>query len=132
MIEILQKAMNERDESINHRQQQLNAAEGTISDQTQQLKAQIDALEAKLPLKVRIERIFDQKGITIAAIYIGSLNSALKPSNKLTIEYPKSPPPGIVSEIATFIFKVASQAVGFIANNAWILIVVAVLLALKK
>ena len=40
--------------------------------------------------------------------------------------------PGMVGAIASFIFKTAGEAIGFLAKNAWLLVVGAVILAMEQ
>ena len=40
--------------------------------------------------------------------------------------------PGLVGAIASFIFKTASEAIGFLAKNAWLLIVAVVVYFVEK
>ena len=40
--------------------------------------------------------------------------------------------PGLVGATASFIFKVAGEAIGFLAKNAWLLIVAVVVYFVKK
>lgn len=40
--------------------------------------------------------------------------------------------PGMVGAIASFIFKTAGEAIGFLAKNAWLLVVGAVILAVEQ
>ena len=40
--------------------------------------------------------------------------------------------PGMIGAIASFIFKTAGEAVGFLAKNAWLLILAAVMFMIEK
>ena len=40
--------------------------------------------------------------------------------------------PGMIGAIASFVFKTAGEAVGFLAKNAWLLILAAVMFMIEK
>ena len=107
------------------------------------LKAQISERENSLSLRERIKRIFKKYGVTLTAIVlaagvpigavIGTITNALKKlgtvlGNGLKTVGSKaaSTLPGIIGAIVKYLFKAAENAIGFVAENAWLLILVVV------
>ena len=109
----------------------------------------IEALEKELPLRQRIKAIFKKYGftafavITAIATVIGVIVSNLKAGltqvakgvgNGLKELGGKLGEilPGMVGAIASFIFRTAGEVIGFLAKNAWLLIVGLVLFAVEQ
>ena len=99
-----------------------------------------EAIEEKLSLKQRIKEIFKKYGFTIIAVsaavatVIGVIVSSLKSGltkvakgvgNGLKDLGEKLGQilPGMIGAIASFIFRTAGEVIGFLAKNAWLLIV---------
>jgi archaellum component FlaC len=109
-----------------------------------QLAERNEEIEANMPLKQRIKAIFKKYGFTVTAVVtavgviigviIKSLTSGLATvakgvGNGLKTIGKKLGQilPGMVGAIASFIFRTAGEVVGFLAKNAWLLIVAVVL-----
>ena len=107
------------------------------------LKAQISERESSLSLRERIKLIFKKYGVTVTAIFIaagitvravvGSITKALKATGNAIGKGLKdigakiaSLLPGLIGLIVSFLFKTAGQAVGFLAEHTWLLILAAV------
>ena len=107
------------------------------------------AIEEKLPLKQRIKAIFKKYGFTAFAVataigtVIGVIVSNLKAGlTKVTTgvgnglkELGKKLGeilPGMIGAIASFIFRTAGEVIGFLAKNAWLLVVGLVVLAVDQ
>ena len=107
------------------------------------------AIEEKLPLRQRIKAIFKKYGFTAFAVataigtVIGVIVSNLKAGltnvakgigNGLKELGKKLGQilPGMIGAIASFIFRTAGEVIGFLAKNAWLLIVGLVLLAVEQ
>ena len=102
-----------------------------------------------MPLRESVREIFKQHGLTITAIFlaagvtigavVGALTKALKASGKamgngLNDIGSKlgSILPGLIGSIVSFIFKTAGQAIGFLAEHTWLLILAAVFFIFEK
>ena len=107
------------------------------------------AIEEKLPLRQRIKAIFKKYGFTAFAVataigtVIGVIVSNLKAGltkvakgvdNGLKELGKKLGEilPGMIGAIASFIFRTAGEVIGFLAKNAWLLIVGLVVLAVEQ
>ena len=110
---------------------------------------EIEAIEERLPLRQRIKEIFKKYGFTIIAVsaavatVIGVIVSNLKSGltkvaqgvgNGLKELGAKLGQilPGMIGAIASFIFRTAGEVIGFLAKNAWLLIVGLVLFAVEQ
>ena len=99
--------------------------------------------ERALPLRERIKKIFQKYGVTVAAIFlaagvaigavIGAITNALNATGKALGKGLKdlgkkttSLLPGLLRSIASFLFKAAGQAIGFLAEHTWLLILAVV------
>ena len=102
-----------------------------------------EAIEEKLSLKQRIKEIFKKYGFTAIGTVIGVIVSNLKAGltkvakgvgNGLKELGAKLGQilPGMIGAIASFIFRTAGEVIGFLAKNAWLLIVGLVLLAVEQ
>ena len=113
------------------------------------LEAENDIIEERMSLRDRIKSIFKKYGFTVFAVVsavglvIGvivnnlkkgltslgkGVGGALKNIGKKIGEIL----PGMIGAIASFIFKTAGEAVGFLAKNAWLLILAAVMFMIEK
>ena len=102
-----------------------------------------------MSLKDRVKHIIKKYGLTVTGIalsvgviigvIINSLKSGLSSvakgvGNGLNILGKKLGQilPGMVGAISSFIFKTAGQVVGFLAQNAWLLIVAIVMYVIER
>jgi hypothetical protein len=117
--------------------------------ENEQLRERNEAIEEHKPLKQRIKDIFKKYGFTVTAVVtavgviigviIKSLTSGLATvakgvGNGLKTIGKKLGQilPGMVGAIASFIFRTAGEVVGFLAKNAWLLIVAVVLYFVER
>ena len=108
-----------------------------------------EAIEEKLSLKQRIKEIFKKYGFTIIAVsaavatvisvIVTSLKSGLTKVAKGVGNGLKDLGaklgqilPGMIGAIASFIFRTAGEVIGFLAENAWLLIVGLVVFAVEQ
>ena len=108
-----------------------------------------EAMEEKLSLRQRIKEIFKKHGLTAFAVataigtVIGVIVSNLKAGltkvakgvgNGLKELGKKLGEilPGMIGAIASFLFRTAGEVIGFLAKNAWLLIVGLVVLAVEQ
>ena len=113
------------------------------------LETENDIIEERMSLRDRVKSIFKKYGFTVFAVVsavglvIGvivnnlkkgltslgkGVGGALKNIGKKIGEIL----PGMIGAIASFIFKTAGEAVGFLAKNAWLLILAAVRFMIEK
>ena len=113
------------------------------------LEAENEHIEERMSLRDRVKAIFKKYGFTVFAVVsavglvIGvivnnlkkgltslgkGVGGALKNIGKKIGEIL----PGMIGAIASFVFKTAGEAVGFLAKNAWLLILAAVMCMIEK
>ena len=102
-----------------------------------------------MPLRERVREIFKKHGLTITAIVlsavatiasvVGALTKALKASGNAIGNGIKdigsklgSILPGLIGSIVNFIFKTAGQAIEYLAEHTWLLILAAVFFIFEK
>ena len=128
------------------------AAEARVEERNEELErlqAQIAEREEAMPLRERVKEIFKKNGVTVTAILLAAgvvigavtstLTKGLKATGKAMANGLKeiaaklgSLLPGLIGQIATFLFKTASKAVGFLAEHTWLLILAAVAFLFEK
>ena len=113
------------------------------------LQTQIDERERGLPLRERVKEIFKKYGVTVTAIVIaagvtigavvGAITNALKATGKALGKGLKdigsklaSILPGFIGSIVGFLFKAAGQAIGFLAEHTWLIILAVVAFLVEK
>ena len=113
------------------------------------LQAENERIEERMSLRDQVKLIFKKYGFTVFAVVsavglvIGvivnnlkkgltslgkGVGGALKNIGKKIGEIL----PGMIGAIASFVFKTAGDAVGFLAKNAWLLILAAVMIMIEK
>ena len=128
------------------------AAEGSVEERQEELarlRTQIDERERALPLRERVKEIFKKYGVTVTAIVlaagvtigavIGAITNALRATGKALGKGLKdigskvaSALPGLIGSIVSFLFKAAGQAIGFLAEHTWLLILAVVAFLVEK
>ena len=120
-----------------------------LQEQANDRSRQNERLRAELPLRIRIKEIFKKYGFTVIAVstaiatVIGVIVSNLKAGltkvakgvgNGLKELGKKLGEilPGMIGAIASFIFQTAGEVIGFLAKNAWLLIVGLVVFAVEQ
>ena len=150
------KRQNEEDQAIvqdeNTTPSEREAAEARVADRNEELarlQTQIGEREAAMPLRERIREIFKKYGVTVASIFlaagvtigavVGAITNALKTmgnqlANGLKAVGAKaaSALPGLIGSIVSFLFKTAGQAIGYLAEHTWLLILAAVVFIFEK
>ena len=106
-------------------------------------------LKGTLSLRERVREIFKKYGVTVTAIFlaagitigavVGAITNALKSmgnqlANGLKAVGAKaaSALPGLIGAIVSFLFKTAGQAIGYLAEHTWLLILAAVVFIFEK
>ena len=134
--------------SVNQREQ-IDANIEEQQNEISRLEAENEIIEERMGLRDRVKLIFKKYGFTVFAVVsavglvIGVIVSnlkkglsslgkgvggALKTIGKKIGEIL----PGMIGAIASFIFKTAGEAVGFLAKHAWLLILAAVTIMIEK
>ena len=129
------------DETLNEEQKQtidhqINEREGRVTE----LEREVEEIEQRMTLRDRVKAIFKKYGFTVFAVasavgvVIGVIVANLKTGltslgkgvgNGLKTIGKKLGEilPGLVGAIASFVFRTAGEVIGFLAKNAWLLIV---------
>jgi len=147
---------NEEDQAIiqdeNASPSDKEAAEGRLAERNEEfarLQTQIAERERTRPLLERIKEIFKKYGVTLTAILlaadvtigvvVSTITNALKATGKALGKGLKdigaklgSLLPGLIGSIVNFLFKAAGQAIGFLAEHTWLLILAAVAFLFEK
>ena len=150
------KRQNEEDQAIvqdeNTTPSEREAAEARVADRNEELarlQTQIGEREAAMPLRERIREIFKKYGVTVASIFlaagvtigavVGAITNALKTmgnqlANGLKAVGAKAAAalPGLIGAVVSFLFKTAGQAIGYLAEHTWLLILAAVVFIFEK
>ena len=134
--------------SVNQREQ-IDANIEEQQNEISRLEAENEIIEERMSLRDRVKLIFKKYGFTVFAVVsavglvIGVIVSnlkkgltslgkgvggALKNIGKKIGEIL----PGMIGAIASFVFKTAGEAVGFLAKHAWLLILAAVTIMIEK
>ena len=137
-----------RETASENQREQIDAV---IEEQNEisRLEAENEIIEERMSLRDRVKLIFKKYGFTVFAVVsavglvIGVIVSnlqkgltslgkgvggALKNIGKKIGEIL----PGMIGAIASFVFKTAGEAVGFLAKHAWLLILAAVTIMIEK
>jgi len=128
------------------------AAEARVEERNEELarlQPQIAEREEAMPLRERIKEIFKKHGVSVTSIFIaagitiGAVVSAvtkgLKATGKAMVNGLKeigaklgSILPGLIGQVAHFLFNTAAKAVGFLAEHTWLLILAVVAFVFEK
>ena len=132
-----------------NQREQIDANIEEQRNEISRLEAENEHIEERMSLRDRVKAIFKKYGFTVFAVVsavglvIGvivnnlkkgltslgkGVGGALKNIGKKIGEIL----PGMIGAIASFIFKTAGEAVDFLAKNAWLLILAAVMFMIEK
>ena len=138
-----------RETASENQREQIDANIEEQQNEISRLEAENESIEERMSLRDRVKIIFKKYGFTVFAVVsavglvIGVIVSnlkkgltslgkgvggALKNIGKKIGEIL----PGMIGAIASFVFKTAGEAVGFLAKNAWLLILAAVTIMIEK
>ena len=138
-----------RETASENQKEQIDADIEEQQNEISRLEAENEHIEERMSLRDRVKLIFKKYGFTVFAVVsavglvIGVIVSnlqkgltslgkgvggALKTIGKKIGEIL----PGMIGAIASFVFKTAGEAVGFLAKNAWLLILAAVMFMIEK
>ena len=128
------------------------AAEARVEERNEELarlQTQIAEREEAMPLRERIKEIFKKHGVTVASIFIAAgvtigvvvsaVTKGLKATGKAMAGGLKeiaaklgSLLPGLIGQVAHFLFNTAAKAVSFLAEHTWLLILAVVAFLFEK
>ena len=159
IIRIKEKEISRREKKIDelkasretseNQRVQIDADIEEQQNEISRLEAENEHIEERMSLRDRVKSIFKKYGFTVFAVVsavglvIGvivnilkkgltslgkGVGGALKNIGKKIGEIL----PGMIGAITSFVFKTAGEAVGFLAKNAWLLILAAVMFMIKK
>ena len=138
-----------RETASENQRVQIDADIEEQQNEISRLEAENEIIEERMSLRDRVKAIFKKYGFTVFAVVsavglvIGvivnnlkkgltslgkGVGGALKNIGKKIGEIL----PGMIGAIASFVFKTAGEAVGFLAKNAWLLILAAVMFMIEK
>ena len=145
----IQELQASRETASEIQKEQIDAVIEAQQNEISSLEVENERIEERMSLRNRVKAIFKKYGFTVFAVVsavglvIGVIVSnlqkgltslgkgvggALKTIGKKIGEIL----PGMVGAIASFVFKTAGEAVGFLAKNAWLLILAAVMFMIEK
>ena len=118
-------------------------------EEIENLERENEVIEERLPLRDKVKAIFKKYGFTafavlsavgaVIGVIVSNLRSGLSRLGKGVGNGLKAIGkklgqilPGMVGAIASFIFRTAGEAIGFLAKNAWLLIVAVVVYFVEK
>ena len=134
--------------SVNQREQ-IDANIEEQQNEISRLEAENEIIEERMSLRDRVKLIFKKYGFTVFAVVsavglvigviVSNLQKGLKSLGKGVGGALKNIGkkigeilPGMIGAIASFVFKTAGEAVGFLAKHAWLLILAAVTIMIEK
>ena len=138
-----------RETASENQREQIDANIEEQQNEISRLEAENEHIEERMSLRDRVKLIFKKYGFTVFAVVLAvglvigvivsnlkkgltslgkGVGGALKTIGKKIGEIL----PGMVGAIARFVFKTAGEAVGFLAKNAWLLILAAVTIMIEK
>ena len=144
-----QELQASRETASGNQREQIDVDIEAQQNEISRLEAENEHIEERMSLRDRVKAIFKKYGFTVFAVVsavglvIGVIVSnlqkgltslgkgvggALKTIGKKIGEIL----PGMIGAIASFVFKTAGEAVGFLAKNAWLLILAAVMFMIEK
>ena len=134
--------------SVNQREQ-IDANIAEQQNEISRLEAENERIEERMSLRDRVKAIFKKYGFTVFAVVsavglvigvivsnlqkgLTSLGKGVGGALKTIVKKIGEILPGMIGAIASFVFKTAGEAVGFLAKNAWLLILAAVMFMIEK
>ena len=147
-----EKIINDENTPISEKEKAEKEIEEIIEEENEiQNEREIEAegLSLRDRLREKVKAIFKKYGVTVTAIFlgagvtigavVGAITNALKSmgnqlANGLKTVGAKaaSALPGLIGAIVSFLFKTAGQAIGYLAEHTWLLILAAVVFIFEK
>jgi len=150
------RQQNDEDQAViddaNAPSSEKEAARDRIEERIEELarlQTQIAEREEAMPLRDRIKEIFKKHGVTVTAIFIAagvtigavvsSITKGLKATGKAMTNGLKeigaklgSLLPGLIGQVAHFLFNTTAKAVCFLAEHTWLIILAVVAFVFEK
>ena len=145
----IQELQASRETASEKQKEQIDPNIDEQQNEISRLEAEKEHIEERMSLRDRVKLIFKKYGFTVFAVVsavglvIGVIVNNLKKGltslgkgawgglKKIGKKIGEILP-GMIGAIASFIFKTAGEAVGFLAKNAWLLILAAVMFMIEK
>ena len=145
----IQELKASRETDSENRREQIDANIEEQQNEISRLGVETEVLEERMSLRDRVKLIFKKYGFTVFAVVsavglvigvivnnlkkgLTSLGKGVGGALKNIGEKIGEILPGMIGAIASFVFKTAGEAVGFLSKNAWLLILAAVMFMVKK
>ena len=145
----IQELQASRETASENQRVQIDADIEEQQNEISRLETENERIEERMSLRDRVKAIFKKYGFTVFAVVsavglvIGVIVSNLKKgltslgkgvggALKTIAKKIGEILPGMIGAIASFVFKTAGEAVGFLAKNAWLLILAAVMFMIEK
>ena len=137
------QAIIDDDDSVELEKEAAREGVAARNEELARLQTQIAEKEDAMPLREKIKEIFKKHGVTLTAILlatgitigtvVSAVTKALKATGKAMASGLKeigaklgSLLPGLIGQVAHFLFNTAAKAVGFLAEHTWLLILAVV------
>ena len=124
------------EERVAFRQAEIGQINTQLEEEDESLSEKVKAIFKKYGLT--LTAIFVAAGITIGAV-IGVITNALKAMGKQIANGLKTlgqkaaaALPGLIGSVVSFLFKIAGQVFGFLAEHTWLLILAVVVFVVEK
>ena len=150
--EELEKANEEDKKIINDRDtdpEDKRLAEERVAMRENEIRQITARLEENMSLFEKVKEIFKKYGVTVTSIFlaagitigavVGAITKALKKLGKAVSNGLKaigkqaaSALPGLIGSIVSFLFKAAGQAISYLAEHTWLLILAVVFFVVEK
>ena len=138
-----------RETASENQREQIDANIEVQQNEISRLEAENEHIEERMSLRDRVKLIFKKYGFTVFAVVsavglvigvivsnlqkgLTSLGKGVGGALKIIGKKIGEILPGMIGAIASFVFKTADEAVGFLAKNAWLLILAAVMFMIEK
>ena len=138
-----------RETASENQKEQIDADIEEQRNEISRLEAENEHIEQRMSLRDRVKLIFKKYGFTVFAVVsavglvigvivnnlkkgLTSLGKGVGGALKTIAKKIGEILPGMIGAIASFVFKTAGEAVGFLAKNAWLLILAAVMFMIEK
>ena len=136
-------------ETSENQKEEIDADIEEQENEISRLEAENERIEERMSLRDRVKLIFKKYGFTVFAVVsavglvigvivsnlekgLTSLGKGVGGALKIIAKKIGEILPGMIGAIASFVFKTAGEAVGFLAKNAWLLILAAVMFMIEK
>ena len=150
--EELEKIVNDENAPISEKEkaeEQIEEFNQELNEIQNEREIEAEGLSLRDRLREKVKAIFKKYGVTVTAIFlaagvtigavVGAITNALKSmgnqlANALKTVGAKaaSALPGLIGAIVSFLFKTAGQAIGYLAEHTWLLILAAVVFIFEK